>query len=147
MYTSWQTRRVTPQSPFGLCSQRGRSTISENILEKESRVEEEKPVLIFGASSDKDTRKIILELSHVVSEVFTTHSDHPRAVDCNILAEEISFLPNQVLPVRSIPNLLERIKSYLDEGQDIVCCGSIYLVGHLRPLLIELIEKHIHTDI
>ena len=47
------------------------------LEKKRITVGRRKPILIFGASSDKDTRKIILELSSVVSEILTTHSDHP----------------------------------------------------------------------
>ena len=58
-----------------------------------------RPVLVFGASSDKDIRRIIVELSPVVSDILVVHSDHHRAVDCHSLVERISFVSNVITPV------------------------------------------------
>ena len=84
---------------------------------------------IFGATQEKDIAGVVQALEPLMSEVILTRASHsPRAADPADLASLFS-VPVQVAasPAHAL--------ALLPDGLS-VACGSLYLVGELRPLLL-----------
>ncbi len=84
---------------------------------------------IFGASGEKDIAGVVRELEACMSRVILTRAAHsPRAADPAALAALFS-VPTQLAatPAEAL--------SLLPPGLS-VACGSLYLLGELRPLLL-----------
>ncbi|WP_420596264.1 bifunctional folylpolyglutamate synthase/dihydrofolate synthase [Deinococcus sp.] len=86
--------------------------------------------LIFGAAHDKDIGGVVAELEQIASEVILTRSLlSPRAADPHELARLFG------VPARIAPTPAEALE-LLPPGLSVVC-GSLYLVGEVRPLLMD----------
>ncbi|GGR21826.1 folyl-polyglutamate synthetase [Deinococcus ruber] len=84
---------------------------------------------VFGATREKDIEGVIRALEPLMSEVILTRSAHsPRAADPADLAHLFS------VPVRLSDGPSQAL-SLLPEGLS-VACGSLYLVGEVRALLL-----------
>ena len=136
--------QIHPQILLDCAHNEGGAQALRMFLEQKYKNAEQcqKPILVFGASSDKDIRRIIIEISQVTSDVLVVQSNHPRAIPCQTLAQEISFVENNIIVVPDLEILQTYLKTYIEEQRDIVCCGSIYLVGYLRPILHEMFVEH-----
>jgi dihydrofolate synthase / folylpolyglutamate synthase len=89
--------------------------------------------LLFGASSDKDVRTMMVSLARGVDRVLTTHCDHPRAAGAGALAQQLVGLDLPVLPAGPVEVALPMAR----EGDDLVIvAGSIFLVGAVRDLVL-----------
>ena len=85
--------------------------------------------LIFGTSHDKDIGGVVAELEGMASEVILTRSQlSPRAAEPQELARLFQ------VPVRIAQTPAEAL-DMLPPGLG-VACGSLYLIGELRPLLL-----------
>ncbi len=88
---------------------------------------------VFGASGEKDIRGLVEVLEPCMSEVVLTRALHsPRAADPAALAGLFSAAVS--LPVRLAATPAEAL-ALLPPGLS-VACGSLYLIGELRPLLL-----------
>ena len=84
---------------------------------------------IFGATQEKDIAGVVRELEPLMSQVILTRAAHsPRAADPAELARLFS------VPVRVAGTPAEAL-ALLPDGLS-VACGSLYLIGELRPLLL-----------
>lgn len=87
--------------------------------------------IIFGAAADKDIAEVAAALRPLASEVILTRAVlSPRAADPTTLAPYFAGLPVQLASTPA--DALERL---LPTGLALVC-GSLYLIGELRPLLL-----------
>ncbi|AZI42526.1 bifunctional folylpolyglutamate synthase/dihydrofolate synthase [Deinococcus psychrotolerans] len=92
----------------------------------------EKVPLIFGAAGDKDIAGVVAELAPIASQVILTRSRlSPRAAEPQELAK---FFEPFGIPIRSASTPAEALAS-LPPGLSVVC-GSLYLLGEVRPLLL-----------
>jgi dihydrofolate synthase/folylpolyglutamate synthase len=88
---------------------------------------------VFGVALDKDAAAMLAELRGVMSELILTRSLlSPRA---STPAELAALLPDLGVPVRLAETPAEAL-ALLPAGGLSVVCGSLYLVGELRPLLL-----------
>jgi folylpolyglutamate synthase/dihydropteroate synthase len=86
---------------------------------------------------DKNWSEMLQELSKVSSEVLLTRVPMDRSADPRDL---ISAVPAD-LPVAVIEDPAEAIASLIGrvgEDQNILVIGSLYLSGHVRPLLLSM---------
>ncbi|WP_407540980.1 folylpolyglutamate synthase/dihydrofolate synthase family protein [Deinococcus radiomollis] len=89
--------------------------------------------VVFGAAQDKDAAGMLLELRGVMSELILTRSLlSPRA---NTPTELAALLPELDVPVRLADTPAEALVLLPSRGLSVVC-GSLYLVGEVRPLLL-----------
>jgi dihydrofolate synthase/folylpolyglutamate synthase len=89
--------------------------------------------VVFGVALDKDAAAMLAELRGVMSELILTRSLlSPRA---STPAELAALLPDLGVPVRLAETPAEAL-ALLPAGGLSVVCGSLYLVGELRPLLL-----------
>lgn len=87
--------------------------------------------LIFGAASDKDLAGVAAALRPLASEVILTRAVlSPRAAAPHTLAPLFAGLP---LRLTGSP---QEALAALAPGALALACGSLYLVGELRPLLL-----------
>ncbi|AWN23932.1 bifunctional folylpolyglutamate synthase/dihydrofolate synthase [Deinococcus irradiatisoli] len=89
----------------------------------------EKVPLVFGAASDKDLAGVVAALEPLASRVILTRAQlSPRAAEPQQLAELFS-VPSEIAPTPA------EALSRLPPGLSVVC-GSLYLIGEVRPLLL-----------
>jgi dihydrofolate synthase/folylpolyglutamate synthase len=98
-----------------------------------------KPILIFGASDDKDIRGMLRELLPTVSSVHIAKADHPRASDPEQLATTINTVAQECGVALSV-NVAHTVGDALnsataDDGDLVLITGSIFLVADVRALL------------
>lgn len=87
--------------------------------------------IIFGAAADKDIGGVAAALREVASEVILTRALlSPRAAEPAALAPYFAELPLRLAdtPASAL--------GFLPPGLS-VACGSLYLIGELRPLLLQ----------
>lgn len=93
--------------------------------------------LLFGAVKDKNWFEMLQELSKVSRRIMLTRVPMGRSADPEDL---ISAVPAN-LPVTVIEDPAEAIASLIgdaEEDQTILVTGSLYLLGHIRPLLLRM---------
>ncbi len=94
-------------------------------------------IVIFGASSDKDTEGMLRELQKE-SECFVfTECRHPRAVPVRVLAEKAKDKSREIFQEPSSAVALEKARSLADPEDLILITGSLFLVGELRTAILE----------
>ncbi len=85
--------------------------------------------MVFGASSDKDVRGMLLELSPRVSRVILTQADHPRAEGPGALAEQVRSFGQPVEVVVPVAEALRIAMQDLQMDEVVLVTGSIFVVG------------------
>lgn len=88
--------------------------------------------LIFGAAADKDVSGVAAQLSRIASRVILTRSLlSPRAAEPTDLMTLFPTLPCEVVdtPAKALEAVQHETLS--------VACGSLYLLGELRPLVLR----------
>ena len=95
--------------------------------------------LIFGAAADKDLTGLVSALAPVVSQVIVTRAAlSPRAASPETLAELwTSYAPQSVYVADNPAEALAEALVHTAPGAVVVVAGSLYLVGELRPLLLD----------
>jgi len=88
---------------------------------------------VFGVAEDKDAAGMLSELAPTMSELILTCSRlSPRAAEPSTLA---ALLPDLGVPVRLAATPAEAL-ALLPQQPLSVVCGSLYLIGEVRPLLL-----------
>jgi dihydrofolate synthase/folylpolyglutamate synthase len=93
--------------------------------------------LLFGTMKDKDWSDMLQELSKVSSEVLLTRVPMVRSADPSDLISAVpAGLSVSVIedPAEAITALIGRV----EEDQNILVAGSLYLSGHVRPMLLGM---------
>jgi dihydrofolate synthase/folylpolyglutamate synthase len=93
--------------------------------------------LLFAAMADKEWELMSRALTKVVNEIVFTRVAMERSADPQQLAASL----NEPVPRRAIGNSRVALKALLDEAHPddiIVVAGSLYLVGEVRPMVLEL---------
>jgi dihydrofolate synthase/folylpolyglutamate synthase len=92
------------------------------------------PVLLFGVLGDKKVPEMLPPLARCSRRVILTRPPGTRAVEPGDLMAWVEGLPVEV--VEDSSEALERgLERAREEGVPLLICGSLYLVGELRPLL------------
>ncbi len=95
--------------------------------------------MLFAAMADKDWPFMLKELSAVAGEVVLTRVPMERSADPNRLKEAV---PKEV-PVAVVEDPLEAMDYLLRSAaadQTILVAGSLYLLGKVRPLLVNSVS-------
>lgn len=93
--------------------------------------------LVFGAASGKDVAGVASALWGVASQVVLTRARlSPRAIPPAELAPHFAGLP-----VRLADSPQEAL-ALLPEGHTAAVCGSLYLIGEVRPLLLGEVPEN-----
>jgi dihydrofolate synthase / folylpolyglutamate synthase len=92
--------------------------------------------LVLGTSEDKDFAGILAELKPLGGQLITTQASHPRAMDCQHLAEVAASIGFDALPILQIDKALEKALKLSDPETGLVLVtGSLFVVGEARKWL------------
>ncbi len=89
-------------------------------------------VVVFGASSDKDTRGMLRLLDSRADEVILTTSGHARAEDPGMLARIARFYSLKGEKEPAARRALEKAKARAGREGTVLVTGSFYLIGALK---------------
>lgn len=97
-----------------------------------------KPIfLIFGSSEDKDVQGMFSHLLPRVKMVIATKSEHPRAMEPDILVELANQFGKKAIATQSIEEALELAKYHAGNETVILVAGSIFVAAAARAALIN----------
>ncbi len=89
-------------------------------------------IMIYGASEDKDIRGMFAELLPVVEQVIVTRSFHPRAADPQVLSELAAQHGKQITVIPAVEDALDEALRRLDETRLVLATGSIFIAAAVR---------------
>jgi dihydrofolate synthase/folylpolyglutamate synthase len=93
-------------------------------------------IWLYAAMADKDRAPILDALLPHVDAVWCTRgSSSPRFADPALLAAEVDAAGGSAEVVPSAAEATERAIAALDDGEELLVAGSLYLVGDVRPRL------------
>ena len=94
-------------------------------------------VAIIGMMSDKDSAAALETVGPMFSKIITVRPDNPRSLSAGDLAGIASRFCPEVVPAESFPEALDMALEDIGEDGALIACGSFYMAGELRPLLLE----------
>jgi dihydrofolate synthase/folylpolyglutamate synthase len=97
--------------------------------------------LVFGALQDKDAGAMLRELGPLAKRVHYCAPDSPRAIAPERLAQ---LWPGEVH--RTAGDALRAAQREAGERGVVLCCGSLYLAGELRALLLRKDRSSMPTE-
>ena len=101
---------------------------------------------IIGMMADKDSAAALEILGPMFQRIITVRPDNPRSLGAEELAATASRFCREVSPAPGCREALDMALEGPGEGGALIACGSFYLAGELRPLLIERFSPEKITD-
>jgi dihydrofolate synthase / folylpolyglutamate synthase len=95
-----------------------------------------KAKVLFAAMADKDWPLMLSELSAVASEIMLTRVAMERSADPAKMARAVRDVPVVVAP--NAPAAIRRLLERSAPDDAILVAGSLYLLGEVRPVLLEV---------
>ncbi len=120
-------RTTTPA--FALCGYLDRWMPKENT------------VLISAMMRDKETEKMCQRLAARVRCVVCTQPNNPRAMPAGELAKEFEAQGIRAYAFAHVKDALEEARRLAGPEGNVVCAGSLYLIGEMRTVLREERDK------
>ena len=96
-----------------------------------------KIVGMMGMLKDKDSKSSLRSLATLFQALITVTPKNPRALPGEELADRAKEYCAQVFAEDSLPKAIAMAKELAGSGGAIVICGSLYLAGEIRPLLLD----------
>lgn len=93
--------------------------------------------LLFGLLKDKDRAKIMQELFPVADEIILLKPETERAVSSEILAQEGHVYNQNITTSENLSSTIKNLKNTKTNNDIILICGSLYLVGEARSILLK----------
>ncbi|MBT3190541.1 MAG: bifunctional folylpolyglutamate synthase/dihydrofolate synthase [Anaerolineae bacterium] len=136
--TQWAGRfeiwRENP--PIVLDSAHNPDSISKLRQTLEEYYPDEKVVLIFGVSEDKNITEMLMELAPRLEKVILTKSEHPRAVEAQKMIEFAEQAGVAYEAVEPVEMAVARALEIVDERKFLLLsAGSIFLTAAVRATL------------
>lgn len=102
-----------------------------------TNIRREKIIMVSSIMADKEYDKYLSIVLPLADEFVATQADIPRALPFDELASDAKKYCDTVSSIRSSKEaVLKAIKS-ADEKSAIIICGSFYLAGEIRNMLLE----------
>ena len=101
----------------------------------------ENTVLISAMMRDKETEKMCQRLAARVRCVVCTQPNNPRAMPAGELAKEFEAQGIRAYAFAHVKDALEEARRLSGPEGNIVCAGSLYLIGEMRTVLREERDK------
>ncbi|MGB8253048.1 MAG: folylpolyglutamate synthase/dihydrofolate synthase family protein [Anaerolineaceae bacterium] len=105
-------------------------------------IPDKKIELIFGASEDKDIEGILTEILPRVERVYATKSEHPRAIDPDILVKLVHQMGKPAIAFNKVEDALEAILKKTTKDTAIVATGSIFIAAAVRTTWLKRSKEH-----
>ncbi len=90
---------------------------------------------VIGMMKDKDVGNCIRLYADIAQQAVATHVDYPRAMLPEELKEMLAAYGVDAVAEEKIPDALERAKQLAGDDGIVLVCGSLYLVGEVRLML------------
>lgn len=103
----------------------------------DSFVPERKKIAVIGIMQDKDVETTMSILAPLFDEIITTAPDMPRALSPEKLAEKAGTYCGTVYPAESVEAAAKQALDRLDGKTVLVVCGSFYLAGEIRGIILK----------
>ncbi len=117
----------------------GMSTFSEGV---KKYCKGRKPLLIMGMLADKDSRGSVEYIKGLFERVFTVPINNPRAMKSEDMAKLCSEYFDDVEAFEDIETALGKALEMAEsEERALMICGSLYLAGEIRPLILKYLNK------
>ena len=91
-------------------------------------------VAVVGMMADKDSAAALEILGPMFSKIITVKPENPRSLSAEDLAKTAARFCPEAVPVASFKEALDLA---VESGGALIACGSFYMAGELRPLLLE----------
>ena len=101
----------------------------------------ENTVLISAMMRDKETEKMCQRLAARVRCVVCTQPNNPRAMPAGELAKEFEAQGIRAYAFAHVKDALEEARRLAGPEGNVVCAGSLYLIGEMRTVLREERDK------
>ena len=101
----------------------------------------EKTVLVSAMMRDKETNKMCQRLASRVHSVVCTQPNIPRAMPAAELAAEFEAQGIRAYAFAHVKDALEEARRLAGPEGNVVCAGSLYLIGEMRTVLREERDK------
>ncbi len=102
--------------------------------------------LIFGVSEDKDVKGMLHILIPKVHSLITTQSNHPRALDSEILLRIAEKQGKNGISIPSIEDALRQTLANWTEKSVIIATGSIFVAAAIRELWMSKYKNRIKSQ-
>lgn len=103
------------------------------VLNRDGRMDEEKALLVVGATKGHRCDEFMQSLAWRGAEVIVTEPDNPRALPASELARAVRKAHARECQILPLNKVLELVSS--DSKRQILVTGSLYLVGSVRHRL------------
>ena len=98
---------------------------------------------LIGMLADKDVPTAVQNLDGLFRQIVTTTPDNPRAMPAEELAEIWRVRGTRAIPAKNREEGLKRAFSFVQPGGALVICGSLFLAGEIRPLLLRHMREKV----
>ena len=92
-------------------------------------------LLVTGVMSEKDIQGIFTPLASKVHQAFTVTPSVERAVEDQLLAAILNQQGISTIPCGSVVNGLQQARDFAEDGDLILVCGSLFVVGETKAWL------------
>ena len=104
------------------------------------------PIMVMGILGDKAVGPVVDIVAPLAREIITTSPNYPgRALPAEALAAELRSRGSAVTVAPSIAAAVEeglgRLRASADPDEILLVTGSLYLIGDVRPMLMEAISR------
>jgi len=94
-------------------------------------------ILLIGILGDKAVGGILGELVPLASEVVVTRANYQRALNVDELGRKVRAFGVEPRVTRNVSEGIEQALELARPEDLVLCAGSLYLIGELRPILRE----------
>lgn len=94
-------------------------------------------VAVVGMMADKDSAAALEAVGPLFSKVIAVRPDNPRSLDAEALAGVARRFCPEAVAAESCAGALDMALADLGPEDALIVCGSFYLAGEIRPLLLE----------
>ncbi|MDO5123520.1 MAG: folylpolyglutamate synthase/dihydrofolate synthase family protein [Eubacteriales bacterium] len=117
----------------------GMSTFAKGIR---ALCKDKKPLLIMGMLADKDSKASLEYIKGEFQQVFTVPINNPRAMKSQDMAKLCEEYFDSVKAFQSLREALyEALRISEKEERPVAICGSLYLAGEIRPLILDYLKQ------
>lgn len=93
--------------------------------------------IVCGMLKDKEYKSMLNMLFNISDFFITVTPDSPRALSANDLKDEIIKNGGSAIASKSIENAVEIAVDNVDSGEVMIFCGSLYMIGKVRTILLK----------
>lgn len=92
-------------------------------------------ICVLGILKDKSYQEVVAQVAPMCDTIIVTKPDTPRALDVNVLSAEVHRYREHVIQEENREKALDTALDLAGDGDVVLVCGSLYLVGPLRTYI------------